>query len=92
MRPVRVEVVIGAVVFGGAVQMRLDLSRLPLDRLRRAGRVELEIVAPPAARARVEAELRAVLDREGARVDATTHVEATGVVQEVKAIFTLWPR
>ncbi|MCA9614950.1 MAG: hypothetical protein KC586_19470 [Myxococcales bacterium] len=91
VRPVRVEVVIGAVVFGGAVQMRLDLSRLPLDQLRRAGRVELEIVAPPAARARVEAELRATLDREGARIDATTHVEPTGVVQEVKAIFTLWP-
>jgi hypothetical protein len=91
VEPVRVEVVIGAVVFGGAVQMRLDLSRLPLDTLRRAGFVELELVVPEASRARVEGELRATLDREGVRVNATSYVEATGVVQEVKAIFTIWP-
>ena len=91
IEPVTIEVVIGYVLFGGALDMRLNVASLPLQQLRSAGWVEVQIVGPPAARARARAELNAVLDREGVRVDAQAEAEGEGAVQAVKAVFTLWP-
>ncbi|MAQ15439.1 MAG: hypothetical protein CMN30_11670 [Sandaracinus sp.] len=91
IEPVTVEVVIGYVLFGGAVDIRLNVASLPLAQLRQAGWVEVEIVGPPAARARARAELNAVLSREGVTVNAEAEADASGAVQQVKAIFTIWP-
>lgn len=91
VHPVSVEVVIGYVLFGGAVDMRLNVASLPLSQLRSAGWIEVTVVGPPAARARAHAELDAVLDREGIHVDARAEAAAEGSVQAVKAIFTIWP-
>ena len=91
MEPVTVEVIIGYVAFGGALDMRLNIASLPLSQLRRAGWIEVEIVGPPLARARASAELRAVLDREGIHVNAEAQAQGSGALQAVKAVFTIWP-
>lgn len=91
VEPVTIEVIIGYVAFGGAVDMRLNVSSLPLSQLRRAGWIEVEIVGPPQARARASAELRAVLDREGIHVHAEAQAQGSGALQTVKAVFTIWP-
>ncbi len=91
VEPVSVEVVLGYVLFGGAVDMRIDVRSLPIAQLREAGWVSVEIVGPPAARARARAELNAILDREGITVNAETEAEGEGAAQAVKARFTIWP-
>ncbi len=91
VHPISVEVVIGYVLFGGAVDMRLNVASLPLSQLRSAGWIEVTVVGPPAARARAHAELDAILDREGIHIDARAEADAEGSVQAVKAIFTIWP-
>lgn len=91
VQPIEIEVVVGVVAFGGALQAQIDLSRLPLDRLRDAGFVEVRLIGPPAALPRIEAELRATLDSQGVRMNAVAHAETGGFVQEIKAVFTIWP-
>ncbi len=91
VEPVTVEVVIGYVLFGGAVDFRLDARSLPLAQLRDAGWVSVEIVGPPAARARARAELSATLDREGIHVNAEAESSPPDDPRRVRAIFTIWP-
>lgn len=87
--PVVIEVELGAVLFGGAVEVRIDPRRLPLDRLRAAGFVEIELTGPAAGLARFDAELRGVLSREGLTVQGWTRTATDTRV--VRARFTLWP-
>ena len=89
VRPVIIEVTLGVALFGGAVQLNINPDSLPLDRLREAGILEVEIVGPIGALVRAEAEMRAVLDRSGLRARAVTHTASDRM--DVRAIFTLWP-
>ncbi|MFK7998565.1 MAG: hypothetical protein AB8H86_03170 [Polyangiales bacterium] len=91
VEPVTVEVIIGYVAFGGAVDMRLDVASLPLAQLRGAGWIEVQVIGPPQASARASAELRAVLSREGIQVNAEAQAQGDGAFQAVKAVFTIWP-
>lgn len=89
VHPVTIEVPLGLALFGGMVQMRVDVSALPLAQLREAGFVEVRIVGPEGALARAEGELRAALGPDGAHVSAWSSGAVGGV--EIKAIFTIWP-
>lgn len=91
VEPVTVEVIIGYVAFGGAVDMRLNVASLPLAQLRGAGWIEVQVIGPPQASARASAELRAVLSREGIQVNAEAQAQGDGAFQSVKAVFTIWP-
>ena len=82
-----IEVELGAAFYG--VQVRVDPRVLPLDRLRGAGWVEVELSGPGDALARFQGELSAALGRGGVRVDgwATASTDAS----VVHAKFTIWP-
>ncbi len=89
IEPVRIEVLLGVSLFGGAVSVRVDPSMLPLARLAGAGRVEVRIEGPASALVTAEAQVRGVLDRDGKRVDAIVRVPTNG--SQVRAVFTIWP-
>lgn len=89
IEPVEVSVVIGYSLFGGAVQMQIDVSRLPLDQLRSAGRIEVQIIGPPAAAAQAQAQLRASLDSQGIRVSGFAN--ASSDAAEIRAVFRIYP-
>ncbi|HUH04663.1 MAG TPA: hypothetical protein VML75_21855 [Kofleriaceae bacterium] len=89
IEPVVIEVELGAVLFGGAIEVRIDPRSLPLDRLRAAGFVEVELTGPAAGLARFDAELRGVLSRQGLTVHGWTQTATDARV--VRARFTIWP-
>lgn len=89
VHPVTIEVPLGLALFGGMVQMRVDISSLPLAQLREAGFVEVRIEGPAGAIARAQGELRAALGPDGAHVSAWSTAAVGGVA--IKAIFTIWP-
>ena len=63
--PVVVEIVLGWVGLGGLVEVRIDPSLIPWRQLERAGSVQVQLLGPPRALARFEAELRATFDARG---------------------------
>jgi hypothetical protein len=87
VEPIVIEVELGAVWLGGAVEIRIDPRVLPLDKLRAAGHVEIELTGPADALADYEASLAATLDRQGIRADAWTRTATSGRV--IRARFTL---
>lgn len=89
VKPVVIEVELGAVLFGGAVQVHIDPRILPLARLRGAGFVKVELIGPAAQLARFEGELRAVLGRNGLSAQAWARTDVDARV--VRARFTIWP-
>ncbi len=89
VKPVVIEVELGAVLFGGAVQVHIDPRILPLQRLRGAGFVRVELIGPAGQLPRFEGELRAVLGHNGLAVHAWTRTAADARV--VRARFTIWP-
>jgi hypothetical protein len=89
IEPVRVEVLLGVSLFGGAVSVRVDPAMLPLARLAGAGRVEVRIEGPATALMTAEAQVRGVLDRDGKRLDAVVRVPTNS--SQIRAIFTIWP-
>ena len=70
--------------------MNIDVRSLPLAQIRDSGFVTVQIIGPPAALARAEAELRAALGPDGARVSGFASV-AMPERMDVRAIFTIWP-
>jgi len=88
-QPVVVEVLLGVSLFGGALDLRVDPSMLPLARLAGAGRVEVRIEGPAAALASAELRVRAIVDADGKRLDAVAQVPTNG--SQVRAVFTIWP-
>lgn len=91
VEPVTAEVTIGYVLLGGVVDFRIDLRSLPLAQLRQAGWVTVDVIGPPASRARARAELSAALSREGITVNAESEANATTDIRRVRAVFTIWP-
>lgn len=89
VKPVVVEVQLGAALLGGALSVRVDARLLPLDRLRGAGFVEIELTGPVAVLQRYQAELGTTLGRAGARVDAWAVVPTGDSI--VRAKLTIWP-
>lgn len=88
-QPVVIELDLGAVGFGGLVEISIDPRRLPLERLRGAGFVEVELSGPAGALADYQASLTGVLDGEGLEVDAWAFARTGGNV--VRARITIWP-
>lgn len=88
-RPVVIEVELGAVAFGGLVEVSIDPRILPLERLRGAGFVEIELSGPDGTLAGYQASLSAILDREGLAVDAWSYASTGGNV--IRARITIWP-
>ncbi|MCE9580444.1 MAG: hypothetical protein K8W52_45415 [Deltaproteobacteria bacterium] len=89
IKPVVIDVTLGAVLFGGAVRVQIDPRILPLARLPGAGWVTVLLSGPPEALASFRAELGATLDRNGARVDGWAEVATAA--RAVTARFTIWP-
>jgi hypothetical protein len=87
--PVVIEVELGAVAFGGLVEVSIDPRLLPLARLRGAGFVEIELSGPDGTLAGYQASLSALLDREGLAVDAWSFASSGGSV--IRARITIWP-
>jgi hypothetical protein len=87
--PVVIEVELGAIAFGGMVEVSVDPRLLPLERLRGAGFVEIELSGPDAALNEYQASLSALLDREGLAVDAWAIAPSGGSV--IRARITIWP-
>lgn len=89
-QPVRVEVIIGAAIFGGAVRANLDLSGIPWHTLERSGLVRVEIIGPASELFAAQARLSAALSQRGIRVDGI----ATMAVNDptIRAVFTVFPR
>jgi hypothetical protein len=85
--PVTIEVELGAALYG--VQVHVDPRVLPLDRLRGAGWIEVELSGPEAALGSFQAELGAALGRGGVRVDGWARAASDASV--VRARFTIWP-
>jgi hypothetical protein len=85
--PVTMEVDLGAAIYG--VQVHVDPRVLPLDRLRGAGWIEVELSGPAASLAQFQAELGATLGRGGVRVDGWARAASDSSV--VRARFTIWP-
>lgn len=90
VHPVTVEVTLGLALFGGAVQMRIDVSSLPLEQLRNSGFVSVELIGPEAALAEASGELHAALGPDGAHVEGWAQTIANDRA-DVRAIFTIWP-
>lgn len=90
IEPVTVEVTLGLALFGGAVRMDIDVRSLPLAQIRNSGFVSVQLIGPPAALPRAEAELRAALGPDGASVSGFAAVAAPERM-DVRAIFTIWP-
>lgn len=87
VEPVVIEVPLGASVFGVAVT--IDPRILPIDKLRRAGFVQVELSGPSGALGDFRAQLSGTLDSRGVHVDGWTSVETSARV--VRAKFTIWP-
>jgi hypothetical protein len=85
--PVTIEVELGAAIYG--VQVHVDPRVLPLDRLRGAGWIEVELSGPDQALAQFQAELGATLGRNSIRVDGWARAATDSSV--VRARFTIWP-
>ena len=88
--PVVIEVELGAVLFGGAVQVRVDPRLLPLGRLRAGGLIDVRLEGPPDQLAAFEGELRAILGRERIAIQGWARVPTTG--SRVRAVFTIGAR
>jgi len=74
----------------GVRRVELPEDQIPLQLLRYARRVEVQIVAPADLAGAVERELRlSVLTRAG-RIDATTFA-GSAAPDQAQAIFTIWP-
>lgn len=95
VKPVVIEVQLGAALLGGALSVRVDPRLLPIDRLRGAGFVEVQLTGPSAVLQRYQAELGATIGRAGARVDAWAVVPTGDTIrssaQAVRAKLTIWP-
>ena len=88
-QPIVVEVLLGVSLFGGALNLQISPSMLPLARLAGAARVELRLEGPAASLASAEARVRAVIDADGKRIDAIARVATNS--SQVRAVFTIWP-
>lgn len=86
--PVVIEIDLGAEVLG--MQVRIDPRLVPLDRLRGAGWIGVELSGPDGALPAYRAELAATLSRGGVRVDSWTATPSTSSV--VHAKLTVRPR
>jgi hypothetical protein len=88
VQPVVIDVDLGARLFG-AIGVRLDPRLLPIDRLRGAGWIEVELTGPAGDLASFQAQLSTTLARDGVRVDgwATAATDAS----VIHARFTIWP-
>lgn len=87
VEPIVIEVPLGVSVFG--VGVRIDINKLPLDKLRRAGFVQVELSGPASELAAFRAQLSGTFDSRGIRVDGWSSVESDAHV--VRAKFTIWP-
>lgn len=87
IKPVVIEVPLGVSVFG--VGVRIDLNKLPLAQLRRAGFVEVALSGPASELAAFQAQLSGTLDARGVRVDGWSSVATDAHL--VRATFTIWP-
>lgn len=89
VKPVVVEVQLGAALLGGALSVRIDARLLPLDRLRGAGHVHVELRGQSSVLAQYRGELDATVGRHGGRVDAWATVPTSDTI--VRAVFTIYP-
>lgn len=89
VEPIRVEISLG-LSFGGFLRAQISPSVLPLAQLREAGFVTVEIIGPPDALLRAQADLRAALGPDGARISGFALVPAPDRV-DLRAVFTIWP-
>ncbi len=87
VEPVVIEVPLGASVFG--VGVSIDPRILPIDKLQRAGFVQVELSGPSGALSDFRAQLSGTLDARGVHVDGWSTVETGAGV--VRAKFTIWP-
>jgi len=87
VEPVVVEVPLGAKVFG--ISIRIDPRFLPLDRLRGACFVEVELSGPADQLSSFQAQLSATIGNSGARVDAWSNVATDASI--VTARFKIFP-
>jgi hypothetical protein len=87
VRPIVIDVVLGAAIPGFAI--RLDPRLLPLDRLRGAGYVTVELSGPAGALGTFQAQLGGTLGRAGAQVQGWATVPTTD--RFIRARFTIWP-
>jgi hypothetical protein len=89
IRPIVLDLELGASLLGGAVQVRIDPRILPLDRLRDAGFVSIELFGPASALGSFESQLRGAIHRGRARIDAWASIPTAS--SSVRARFTIWP-
>ncbi len=89
VQPIRIEVPLGIALLGGLVQLRIDVGALPLAQLRAAASVQIAIEGPASALAQAEAQMRASLGADGARVSSWSRVETRS--NEIRAVFTITP-
>ncbi|MBK9034176.1 MAG: hypothetical protein IPL61_23425 [Myxococcales bacterium] len=87
-QPFELDVSLGAVFLGGAIQVRIDPRVLPLARLRGVD-VDVRVEGPAAQLARFTGELSAVLGREG--ITARGWAQRATSSTEIHAIFTIYP-
>lgn len=87
VEPIVIEVPLGVSVFG--VGVRIDINKLPLEKLKNAGFVQIELSGPASELAAFRAQLSGTLDSRGIRVDGWSSVETGAHV--VRAKFTIWP-
>jgi hypothetical protein len=86
-QPIVIELDLGAQIAGIAV--RLDPRIIPIDRLRGAGWIDIELSGSSDALATFQAQLAASLSRGGVRVDGWASVPTSSSV--VHAKLTVWP-
>ena len=86
-QPIVVDVVLGVALPGLAI--RLDPRVLPLDRLRGAARIDVELSGPADALPSFQAQLSGTLSRNGLRVDGIAAVPDDS--SSVHAKFTIYP-
>jgi hypothetical protein len=87
VKPIVIEVPLGVSVLG--VGVRIDIDKLPLAELRRAGFVQVELSGPAGDLSQFQAQLSGTLDSRGVRVDGWSSVETDAHI--VRAKFTIWP-
>ena len=87
VKPLVIDVTLGAAIPGLAI--RFDPRLLPLDRLRGAGYVTIELFGPDGALRAFQAQLGGAIGRAGAQVHGWATVPTSDPV--VRARFTIWP-
>jgi len=90
IEPIVVEVTLGRVFLGGAVEVAIDPRLIPLRRLRTGAWLEVELSGPSAVLARYQTALSANLSHNRLSVHAWARAATTSGT--VKAKFTIWPK